>query len=371
MFGKSTFKIKGLNIEKNLNILSKKFAIYDTERIEKNLTQFSVDFRYYKNVKKELIKLGYEIVEEKNSGFLPFIFKNLCNFGAIFAILLAFILYTIQSPIILQYEILGTESLNKEEIVLFIEDNFSQNKNKLDTLEVENALYKNFEKISFVSVMVKGQTLVINIKERLMPDEMYGEFQPIYSQFDGKITEINIISGTAEVSIGDFVFEGDILVQPFYLDSSGNMQKVEADAEIKMEVYHTAQITHFDTRVEVVRTGEFKVIDEIQLFGLTIYKNGEDVNYSRSETSVEYEDLVKNNLLPFKLKRTTIYELEEVVINEEFEEVSEKIITEAREKALENCENYDTIVDEFYTLKHISSATIVDYVIVEEIIQEN
>lgn len=371
MFGKTIFKIKGLNIEKNLNILSKDYAIYDIERKEKNITTFTVDFRYHKKIKKALLKFGYEIVEEKNQGFLAYFSKIFGNFGVIFAFLLATVLYFVQSPYIWQYEILGEENLSKTEIVDFVKENFSSNKNNIDPSDIENALYSNFEEISFVSCIIKGQTLIINIKEKLMPEEIYGDFKPIYSLYDGKVTEINIISGTAEVSVGDYVQKGDILVRPYYLDSSGNMQQVEADAEIKLEVYHTAEITHFDTRIEVQRTGNYEILDEVQLFGLTIYSNGENPNYSNFESVVEYENLTDNNILPFKLKRTTFYELQEVTIKETFEEVSEKIIAQAREKALENCESYDTIVDEFYTLKHFTEATTVCYVIVEERIQTN
>ncbi len=369
MFGETIFTIKGLNIEKNLNTLTKKFQIRDIVRIEKNLTKLTVDYRFHKAFKKEILKLGYEILEEKNRGFLPYFFKIFGNFGVIFAFLLATVLYIVQSPYIWQYEILGEENLSETEIVEFVKDNFSSNKHQIDTLEVENALYKNFEKISFVSCIIKGQTMIINLKERLMPSEMYGEFKPVYSKYDGKITAINIVSGTSVVKIGDYVEEGDILVQPYYLDSNGNLQQVEADASFTMEVYHTAEITHFDTRVEIVRTGESYVIDEIKLFGLTIYKNGNNINYSLNETEVEYENLVNNNLLPFKLKRTTVYELKEVTINESFEEVSEKIIAKTREKALENCVSYDTIIDEFYTLKHFTGATTVNYVVVEERVQ--
>lgn len=370
MLGETYFLIKGLNVEKNLNVLAKEIPIYEIRRIEKNLTSFKVPYKWRGRAKKKLEGLDYNIVEEKNYGFLPKFLQIFLNFGAIFAILLAFILYFFQSPYILQYEILGTNTLSEKEIVEFIKDNFSQNKNNLTLSDIENSLYQNFSEISFVSVIVKGQTLIVNLKEKLLPEEIYGEFSPIYSNFDGKIKEINLISGTSQVSVGEYVNKGDVLVEPFYLDSEGNLQKVEADAEITMEVYRSAEITHFDTRIERVRTGDFCVMDEIKLFGLTIYENSSNCDFALSESVVENRDLVKNNLLPFKLQRTIIYELEEKVVNENFESVKEKIIENAREIALENCQDCATIIDEFFTINHQSGSTTLKYTIVEEILQK-
>ena len=58
------FKIKGLNIEKNLNILSKQVEIFDIFRHSKNLTSFRVGVTKAKSVKKFLQAHTYEILEE-------------------------------------------------------------------------------------------------------------------------------------------------------------------------------------------------------------------------------------------------------------------------------------------------------------------
>ena len=60
------FKIKGLNQEKNLNILAKKFPIYDIVRVSKNSAVFKVNIMHAKKVRKALIDLNYEIIEENN-----------------------------------------------------------------------------------------------------------------------------------------------------------------------------------------------------------------------------------------------------------------------------------------------------------------
>ncbi len=359
------FKIKGLNQEKNLNILAKKFPIYDIVRVSKNCSIFKVNIFHAKKVRKILIDLNYEILEEKRLGALPVLFR-VFNIYTISVIIFSTILISLQSPYILQYEILGEETLSKSEIVTFIKDNFTKNKYKLSTKNVEGALYEEYEEISFVSVIVRGQTLIVNIKEKLLPEEIYGEFKPIISEYDGKVSEIELISGTMAVKTGDYIKAGDVLVYPYY-DDNGTQKPIIAKAEIIMEVYHTSSVTHFDNRVETVRTGNSVETTEILLFNLPIYVNENSMDYALYEKVVEERDLIDNNLLPFKIRRTTYYELEEKHIHETFGEAEERLIEEAREKALINAGDCDIIVDEYYTVEEFENYTVLNYCIVEEI----
>ena len=84
------------------------------------------------------------------------------------------------------------------------------------------------------------------------------------------------------------------------------------------------------------------------------------------EVETEDVDLIKNLFLPFKMRKTYIYELKENVIESNFEDVKEEIVAKAKEKALEKCGECDNIKDEFYTIRHISGVTIVNFCIVIE-----
>ena len=215
-------------------------------------------------------------------------------------------------------------------------------------------------------MIVRGQTLIVNIKEKLLPEEIYGEFEPIISEYDGKVTAINLVSGTMAVKTGDYIKVGDVLVYPYYNDA-GTIKKVMANAEITMEIYHTSSITHFDDRVELVRTGRSVLNTEILLFNLPIYSNLSEMNYELYETETNEQNLVDNNILPLKLKNTTYYELEEVEIHETFEDAKDRLLKEARKKALLNAGNCDIIKDEYYTVEENSTYTTINYCVIEEI----
>ena len=120
------FKIKGLNQEKNLNIISKKYKINELKRHSKNCSSFKVSFFQAKKVKKLLLSFGYEILEEKNYGVLPNIIKTLGNIYILSAIIVSFVVYLAQSPIIWRYELLGEENLTQAEVVGFVKENFTK-----------------------------------------------------------------------------------------------------------------------------------------------------------------------------------------------------------------------------------------------------
>lgn len=361
----SKFCIKCLNQEKLLNNLSKEVSLSDIDRKNKSDTTFKCSYFDRKKV-ENLLKSKQVEYSVEDFGLCSLMRKIFTSYGLISAILFSVCLYFFQYQYIWQYEINGVELLDKTQVVSFVKEKYSNKKSKLDTEEIEVGLIDNFEEISFASCIVKGQTLVVNIKEKLMPEQMYGEFKPIVAKRSGKISKINLISGTAKVKVGEIVRLGDILVEPYTIDTSGEIMKVEAKAEIEAEVYNEASVDHYDKFIEVKRTGRKAEQNDIKLFGLSIYRFKEDINFEMYEVEYEDVDLIRNLFLPFKMQKTVYYELSETLVESRFEDVKDEYIEKAREKALENCLDCDKIKEEYYTLRHLSGVTIVNYCIVSE-----
>ncbi len=362
--GVSHFKIKGLNQEKVLNKLANQTKIFNIKRISKNETEFFVDFRDYKFVKGELVANGFETEVLKHQGVLPLICAMLKHYGILVATFLFVLAYILQGRYIFQYQVVGAQVLDKNEIVCFVKDAFSNKKNKLDTKEVEIEVLKKFDKLSFVSCTIRGQTLVLNVKEKLLPEEIFRQFCPIFAQNNGQIKQIDLISGTPLVKVGDFVRKGDKLVEPYVVDTSGNKRQVKAEANIYAEIYNEADVEHFENYVQRKRTGRKLEQEDVMLFGLKIYSLSKDVKFEKYETEKSEKELTKNIFLPFKLKRTTYYEIEEKIVNEKFEDVKEQIIEKSKQKALSKTNKHDKIIEEYYTIRHLGTTTIVNYCVV-------
>ncbi len=362
----SRFHIKSLNQEKLFNSIYKDFPISRIERINEKEVSFSCPFSEHKKLKKILNDKHIEILSIKHFGVLSNFSKLFASVGGILAGVLIVVFLAVQSQFIWQYEVLGTNVLEKKEIVSFIKQNFNKKKTSLKTRAVEISLLNGFDEISFVSCMIKGQTLVVNIKEKLLPDEKYGQFKPIVSNKNAKIKEIELVSGTLKVKAGDVVKVGDVLVEPYVVDSSGELMKVEAKAKFIAEVYNEGSSEHCDNVVETYRTGEVCEESIVTLFGLEIYKFKTEKKFEKFEVEYEESDLSNNNILPFKLKKTKYFEVKERVVQTNFEDVKDEYIEKAKANALKNCENCDNIIDEYYTLRHLSGVTIVNFCIVTQ-----
>ena len=89
-------------------------------------------------------------------------------------------------------------------------------KKDINLTQIENQIQK-VDRVSLVSAIIKGNTLVINIKEKVYNPEYEDKenFKPIISVHNAIITEVTVIQGTPMVKAGQVVQKGQILVSPF------------------------------------------------------------------------------------------------------------------------------------------------------------
>ena len=233
------------------------------------------------------------------------------------------------------------------EISEYISSNYSLKKN-INCKQVEIDVRKNFQQLSFFSVIVEGQSLVINAKEGEIPSEKTEDFQPIISQYDCKIKEIKLIQGTLAVEVGDVIQVGEVIVYPYIIDTNGEQKKVQPKVELKIETWLTGDYTHFDQEYVCQRTGKIFVQQEIKLFGVTIYSSSNPCEFECYETCENEKYLSKNNIFPFILKKTTYFETNYVLVEEIYENVREQKISLARNNALQKFEECDIITNERY-----------------------
>lgn len=356
------FEIKGLNQERLFNKLSQNFEIFEINRIQKNRSTFKVKYFDGAKVKKILLADGYEILTHKKAGFFNHVAIFATSYGLIAGLGISVLLYAIQSPYIQKIEVWGVD--NSAEIAEYVEKNLpSKNKNKIDVSTVEHMINNNFENISFVSGAVVGQSLVINVKNEIVPPEMESEFEPIVAQYDGVVTDITLIQGTLKVQVGDIIQKGQILVEGYVINSEGEKFNIQPKATIYMDIWVEGEATHFDEQIITYRTGNKVEHVSVTLFGQEFYTNGVECKYDQYESEQTQQNLSQNNLLPFKIIKTTYYELASETIISSFEEKKDEVIKQARENCLQKLQGYEIIKNENYTIIQASGCTTVKYVI--------
>lgn len=357
-------KIKSLNQEKKLNLLSKQVKLFNVDRLEKNITNFEIEETSLKTTRKFLLDNQIEILEIQSHGIKKHLKTFFKSWGIIAAALLLTLTYAVQYNFILKVQIDGTVKLSQTEIAAFIEDNLpSHFKAKIDTQDLEIKLKANFERISAVSAAIIGQTLAINISEAYIPNELEGDFQPILSTCDGIITDIDLVQGTLAVKVGDVVRKGEPLVLPYIVDTDGEQREVKPEAKIQADVWLYGESKHSDYSRRIERTGNKKEYSEVYLHGIKIYSNKKSNPFSQFELEEHQKILSQNLILPLTVKYYTYYETHEVIENLSFSQVETQKIAEARQNALIYLQESEIIKNETYTIKSVAGVSNVNYVI--------
>ena len=220
--------------------------------------------------------------------------------------------------------------------------------------------------ISLVSIITKGNSLVVNLQEKVINDEYQnvGNFTPLKASASGRVKSIKLIQGTLCVKVGDIVKEGDILVEPYIIDSSGNKKSVKAEAEITAEIWCEGRVTHYDYAIKTVKTGNRIFKDDVYFLGLPVYISKTEVPYSEYEVSTKIINL-STTLLPVKIYRSIIEETKTVEENIPFEEVRKSVIEQAKSLALEKAKN-NSVIEEYHTVTSNAGINTVSYVVVIE-----
>lgn len=360
------FTIKGLNQEHFFNKLSKDYFIYEINRIERNKTSFKVSFKDAKKVKKIILSNHFEILSEEKKGLIYSIFSLRKSYGYVFGITVCLIAFFCQLPFVWRVEVNGLESEIQNEVEVFLSQKVSHLKSEIDCKEIEKDLQDEFKDLSFVSVSIVGQTIVVNAKTREEQVEKDGNFLPIKAECDGIITKLQLIQGTLVVEVGDVIKEGETIVEPYIIDSNGEKKSVEAKIVYSFETWISGSENHYQNEYVFQRTGNFYIEENLTLFGLEIYSHGKENSYQNFEVEESQKYFSKNNILPFIYVKKTYFETEQVLIFSNYIDVREEIIEKAKQKALQKMQDCDIIKEEKCVEKQNGDVEFVTYYLIIE-----
>lgn len=363
------FEMKGVNQERSFNALIQCCEIYNLKRTSHTNAQFCVEYKNYKKMQKKLKNLNFDIINQKKYGILSVFFSFFKKWGIIFASGCFVLGVIILSNFVFSTQFFGLEKIEKNQVISILKQNNLDGfvlKDKINTTQIESMIKDSFDNISMVSAMIKGNTLVISIKEKVINEEYENkdEFQPLCSKYSGLVKEIKLIQGTLKVKVGDIVQVGDVLVEPYIYDSSNQKRSVEPKAEITARVWYVGRENHSSVRVESVRTGKTKKVSYLTFLNLFLSTppNINDI-FSSYESKSTVVCISKFNIVPIYRHETVYYETQKVEIQESFESVKENILQKAQTKTLNLVEEYDIITKEYFNITTASNITFVEYVI--------
>ncbi len=363
-----TFSLSGYNFERWLNVLSNKgVEILSAEKIDVKNSKLEVEIEREKQVETFLKSKNFQVVGKQYNGLArPLKFFG-THFGIIIGIFLCFCFYVVASGYVWRIEIMGNENVNSNEIIEVLDENgvsiFSP-LNRNSNEEIEKIVLNNFKNVSMVSVVKKGTSIIVNIKEKLITNENQG-FGALLASEDGTIKNIKLIQGTPVVKVGDVVRAGDELVAPYVVDSSGNCIPIEPKAEITFEFLLSGQSVHNNTVQVQKRTGRNVCERKMSFLDREIVTTKVEVPFEIYELE-RSETYLSTSTLPLKYVTLTYHEIENVTIEKSFSEVKDEKIQEAKSLAFARKAEQDSVVYENYVITEKGDQTIVDYVVCVE-----
>lgn len=363
--------LSGYNLEKNINQLVKKnIKIYLVKKLSLKESIIEISFFDVKEVEKFFLSKNIKIINKKYNGFTKVInfIKN--RYFILVGIFICFVFFVVSSNYVLNIEIVGNNRYLKDEILDVLDENgvktFSPLNSKSNS-EIEKILIKNFDGISMVSVVKKGSSIIINIKEKINDSEYENidKSQAIIAKASGIITKIDLIQGTQLVKVGDIVEAGDVLVAPYVTDSSGSKIPIQAKANIYAEIWIEGK-TSFESKKEIMqRTGNYFIERKMIFLNQEIITTNNKVSFLQYDVEIN-EEILSDNLLPIKYITTTYYETESVVIEDDFESHKEEKIKEAKNIATIGLKESDLIIEENNFITEKEGVYYIEYIITVE-----
>jgi len=324
-------ELNGYNIDNLLKTLHlKKITLFNLERTSHNRVSFEILDKDYKKTKRYIANFK---VKETLSKFKQFPQIILNNIGVILGCFVGVLFGIFASNYTWQIQVYGTKDLSVDEIITVLSENGIK-KGKVNhetSQEIEEILLNKYDKIAQVSVIREGTAIIINLSEKLVYEE--DEFQPIIAKYSGIIKEINIITGTTNVKVGDYVNIGDVLVLPFNINSNGEKVSVNPLAEIKAEMFVVSKCEINKVETKLVRSGNAITTNNYKFKNKKIFSGKNKNSFALFETVMYNENI--SDILPLNREVIVHYELIEQEVVNNFEQEQQGLVEKSIEKAYE------------------------------------
>ncbi len=261
---------------------------------------------------------------------------------------------------VLDVKIYGTEKISVLDIENFLDtyNLLDGDKRGIETDEIEKEILSNFEDVSLVSVAVKGNNVLINIKEKIQDNFFENEKRDIISDAFGIVDSIVVTRGTALVSVGDSVAIGSVLIS-----GSDGKNEFIAEGKIVLREYLVSSAEMLYNESVLVRTGAYSETHSFKLFGIEVVL-GDEENFINEEVVIDE----KNNLLNIRVIRK--YELKEEVKINTLENDGEIYRKKAEEDVKEKLTANNKILDQYnFTSENQYGIIFSSVIIVEKIIE--
>lgn len=316
--GRVELEARGNQIEQFINLLHRyHIPARGFQRSEEGMLRFILPRRAFGRIRMPAFKTGTRVRILKKKGLFMAIrpFKKRYGFLAGGILFLGLLLYS--SRFIWLVEVVGCEKSSALQIRQDLAEYGIKAgcRRTIDVGKIENLYLIGNDKLSWISINIRGTTASIEVKEKDLTPKIEDLSAPtnIYAERDGVILSIYDYQGTRVVEKGDTVRAGDLLVSGDWTDSYGVRRLSHCVAEISARTTREAEFSVALAEQVLQKTGNKKKYYEIFLGKLKIplYFNKKITynNYNIIENEKFFR--IASFALPFRVSRILVEETKE------------------------------------------------------------
>lgn len=339
--------------EKFLNLLwNNNIEISSATRISITTLRITINYRDFDDVVTLIKKVGgkYKVVAKKGNVFLIMRLKSKKTL-LIGVVLFLGILYGL-STYVWGIEIKTGDNVSPYEIrqdLKKIGIKPGMRKKDIDVYTLETKLEEINKDILWLRIRIEGSTLKVLIEEKVNPPKQEEvAVGDCTAEMGGEIKRIYVTSGTAMVTPGDFVKEGDVLITGIQ-GKEGGEYNVEAKGTVIANTFYERAMEVQISGTKMERTNKTDKDIYLNLWGVKIY-------LKKAINTFEYYDKIKENNGIFNVVH--YYEKKEKEVNVERDKAIEEAIIKLEESLKKNLNNDAIISDRNVSVEDLSDGKI-------------
>lgn len=327
--GRVEAEARGGQLESFINQLHRRrIPIRKPRRTEDGTLIFLIPRREFGRLRQPAFKTGTRIRIRKKQGLFMVLrpFRKRWGLAVGFLLFLGMIYYC--SCFIWQIEVVGCEETSAVQIKTDLAEMGLKigAGRKIDVEPIENRYLTGNEKLSWMSINIRGTTAYVEVREKGVTPEVPDETMPtsIYASRDGVILSIQDYGGFRQVEVGEAVSAGDLLVSGAWTDRYGVRHLTHSIATITAQTYRETEVVVALQETVRQKTGKSRKKYAISFGKLKIplYFNGK-ISYNEYDTILMDEPLrIGSFALPVRFYVERVEEVETVELNRTPEEAA-------------------------------------------------
>ena len=332
--------VEGFFVERFINnCINNKIFLWGIKRKTSTLLTVNININNFKKIHSIARKTKCKVKINSKKG-LPIILHKYRKRKLLLLLLIPiFLVIVISSNYIWNIEIMGVNSINKDELIMQLSEEgikVGAVKSKVNSTNVINNIRLKRKDISWMSVDMKGTNVLITVVEAEEKPNIIDkdEYCNVVANQRGMIVKITADTGTAQVKVGDIVEKGDVLIGGFMEGKYTDIRYVHAKGKIEAKVWHTKKIKSGLVREITEETGvtENKYSIKVNNFEINLYKTLPNFqNYDKINETNRIR-IFQNFYLPIEINKTTYVEQKRIKVTYGKEELKKILIKELEQQ---------------------------------------